>query len=78
MLPLLFSPIGRMIAISFIVIMLVAALYSQVRSSARNAVQAEIAHETMERINDAVRAGDSVRDNPKRVLELDKKYCRDC
>lgn len=75
--PLLTSPIGRWILIVLAGVVIVGGVYVKVKDDARRQVEAEIAQRSSERVNEAVRAGDALRD-PQRVRELDKKFCRDC
>lgn len=78
LIPYLFTPVGRAIAIFIVVSLAFGAVYIKTRNAIWQSVQNEIAHDSMERLGNAVRAGDAARSNPERVLELDKKYCRDC
>lgn len=77
MLPWLVTPIGRVLMALVAGAAILAAVYLKINSDAEQRVEAQSTKQTLERVNEAVRAGDRI-DDPERVRELDKKYCRDC
>ncbi len=71
------SPIGRYFAIALATVVMLGGLYFSFRASIRGDVRAEIAEQTLERITNAIRAGDAVSTDPGSVLKNDG-HCRDC
>lgn len=71
------SPIGRYFAIAFAAVVIIAGLYFNIRASIRGDMEAEVAEQTLERITNAIRAGDAVSTDPLGVRTNDG-HCRDC
>lgn len=74
---LLFSPIGRYIAIAVAGITLIAGVYMKVKSDARSEFRNEITQDALKRVENAVRSGDNVNADPERLRDPDRA-CRDC
>jgi len=71
MIPLLFSPIGRYIAIGGVVMMVLGGVYIKIRNDAVSEYQAAATSEALERTRDAIAAGDAALISPDRLLETD-------
>jgi hypothetical protein len=52
-------------------------IYLKIKWGVEADVRADAAEDTLERVNDAVRAGDAVPTDPKRLRDPDR-HCRDC
>ena len=71
MIPLLFTPIGRYITIAVFALMVLAGIYVKIRSDAVSDYKAEATQETLERTQNAIRAGDNATISPDRLLQDD-------
>ena len=72
MIPFLFTPIGRYIALGAIAIAVVGGLYWKIRSDAIDYERARRAQIELERLRDAITAGDSVDVSPDRLRDPDR------
>jgi hypothetical protein len=72
MIALLFSPIGRYLAIGALALAILAGVYFKIRSDAELELEAQAAADQIRRMNDAIRAGDSIDVRPDRLREPDK------
>lgn len=72
MIPLLLSPIGRYLALGAIAVMVAGGLYWKIRSDAIDYERSRRSQIELERIRDAIRAGDSVDTDPSRLREPDR------
>jgi hypothetical protein len=57
---LLFSPLGRYIAIGGIILIVIVGAYAKIRSDAIAEIEAKATADALGRVQDAVRAGDAV------------------
>ncbi len=71
MIGLLFSPFGRYILISGIVIVALGGVYVKIRSDAINEVKAQATSDALKRTQDAIAAGDAAAVSPDRLLQDD-------
>jgi hypothetical protein len=71
MIPFLFTPIGRYITIAIAAFMVLTAIYVKIRSDAVSDYKAEATQETLERTQNAIRAGDNATISPDRLLQDD-------
>jgi hypothetical protein len=71
MIPFLFTPIGRYIAIAGFALVVLAGIYVKIRSEAVSEYKAEATQEILERTQNAIRAGDNAAITPDRLLEND-------
>ena len=71
MIPFLFTPIGRYIAIAGFALVVLAGIYVKIRSEAVSDYKAEATQEILERTQNAIRAGDNAAITPDRLLEND-------
>lgn len=72
MIPFLFTPIGRYLALGAIVIAVVGGLYWKIRSDAIEYERARRAQIELERLRDAITAGDSVDVSPDGLRNPDR------
>ena len=72
MIPFLFTPIGRYLALGAIVAALGVGLYWKIRSDAIAQERARQQQIELERIRDAIRAGDAVNVDPGRLRDPDR------
>ena len=72
MIPFLFTPIGRYLALGAIVIAVVGGLYWKIRSDAIEYERARRAQFELERLRDAITAGDSVDVSPDGLRNPDR------
>ena len=72
MIPFLLTPIGRYIALGAIAIAVVGGLYWKIRSDAIDYERARRAQIELERLRDAITAGDSVDVSPDRLRDPDR------
>lgn len=72
MIPFLFTPIGRYIALGAIAIAVVGGLYWKIRSDAIDYERARRAQIELERLRDAITAGDSVDVSPGGLRNPDR------
>ena len=78
MIPFLFTSIGRYIAIAILIFSISGGVYLKIRSDAVQEMEAAANEEVLRRTINALRNSDNIANNPERVRELDKNYCRDC
>lgn len=71
MLNLLFTPIGRYVALGMLVIGLTSCVIYKIRADAIAKVEAEATADILRRTQDAVRAGDTVDTSPDGLLKSD-------
>ena len=72
MIPFLLSPLGRYVALGAIVLTLAGGLYWKIRSDAIDDERARRAQIELERLRDAITAGDSVDVSPDRLRDPDR------
>ena len=72
MIPFLFTPIGRYLALGAIVAALGVGLYGKIRADAIAQERARQQQIELERIRDAIRAGDAVNVDPERLRDPDR------
>ena len=72
MIPFLFPPIGRNIALGAIIVALFAGLYWKIRSDAVAEAEARRQQVELERLQNAIRAGDSVDVSPDGLRKPDR------
>jgi len=72
MIPFLFTPIGRYVAIAIIVVMALTGVYYKIRADAIAEVEAAAQADVLRRTQNAIHAGDSVADDPAKLRERDK------
>ena len=78
MIPFLFTPVGRYIAIVILVLSISGGVYLKIRSDAVEEMESAANEEVLRRTINALRNSDGIANTPERVRELDKNYCRDC
>ena len=78
MIPFLFTPVGRYIAIALLILSISGGVYLKIRADAVEEMEAAANEEVLRRTINALRNSDGIANNPERVRELDKNYCRDC
>jgi hypothetical protein len=71
MLGLLFSPIGRYIAIAAIALVVLGGIYAKIRSDAIAEIEAAAITDALKRTQDALRAGDAVDLTPDKLRQSD-------
>ena len=71
MLSLLFSPLGKYVAILMLVIGLTSCIIYKIRADAIAEIEAKATADVLRRTQDAVRAGDAVDTSPDRLLQSD-------
>ena len=71
MFSLLFSPLGRYLAVAVLVVVTLGGVYFKIRADAIAEVEAAATADVLRRTQDAIRAGDSVDTNPDRVRDSD-------
>lgn len=72
MIPFLFTPIGRYLALGAIVVAVAGGLYWKIRADAIAQERARQQQIELERIRDAIRAGDAVNVDPGRLRDPDR------
>ncbi|CAB5170256.1 hypothetical protein UFOVP155_13 [uncultured Caudovirales phage] len=78
MIPLLFTPMGRYIAIALLILSISGGVYYKIRSDAVQEMETAANEEVLRRTINALRSSGSIAGNPERLRELDQEYCRDC
>jgi len=68
---LLFTPVGRYLAMAFAAIVILSGIYFKIRSDAIAEVEAAATADALRRTQDAIRAGDSVDTSPDGLLKSD-------
>ena len=76
MIPFLFTPLGRYIALGAIIVALFGGLYWKIRSDAIAGAEARRTQIELERLQNAIRAGDSVDVSPDGLRKPDR-FIRD-
>lgn len=71
MFSLLFTPVGRYLAIAVAAIVILSGVYFKIRSDAIAEVEAAAVADALRRTQDAIRAGDSVDTSPDSLLKSD-------
>jgi hypothetical protein len=71
MITLLFSPLGRYIAIGGVLLVVLGGIYVKIKSDAVSEFQAKATFEALKRTQDAIAAGDAAAISPERLLESD-------
>ena len=71
MITLLFSPLGRYIAIGGVLLVVLGGVYVKIKSDAITEYQAKATSEALKRTQDAIAAGDAADVSPERLLESD-------
>jgi hypothetical protein len=72
MIALLFSPLGRYLAIGGVILAVLVGGYFKIRSDAQAEVEAEAQADALRRTQDALRAGDAIDVRPDRLRETDR------
>ena len=72
MIPFLFTPLGRYLALGALAITVAGGLYWKIRSDAIEYEKARRAQIELERLRDAITAGDSVDVSPDRLRDPDR------
>jgi hypothetical protein len=72
MISLLFSPLGRYIAIGGVILVALFGVYLKIRSDAVAGIEAAATADAMRRTQDALRAGDSINLAPDKLREPDR------
>ena len=72
MIPFLFTPLGRYLALGAMVVVLAGGLYWKIRADAVAQERARLQQIELERIRDAIRAGDAVNVDPGRLRDPDR------
>jgi hypothetical protein len=72
MIPFLFTPVGKYLALGAIVVSVAGGLYWKIRSDAIASERARQQQVELERIRDAIRAGDAVVIDPERLRDKDR------
>ena len=72
MIPFLFTPLGRYLALGAMVVVLAGGLYWKIRADAIAQERARLQQIELERIRDAIRAGDAVNVDPGRLRDPDR------
>ena len=72
MIPFLFTPIGRYVAVAAIVVLALTGVYYKIRADAIAEVEAAAQADVLRRTQNAIHAGDSVTDDPAKLRERDK------
>jgi len=68
---LLFTPVGRYLAMAAVVVVVLGGVYFKIRSDAIAEVEAKATADALRRVGNAVTAGDAVNVNPDRVRDTD-------
>ena len=71
MFSLLFTPLGRYVAIGLLVVGLTSCVYFKIRADAIAEIEAKATADALRRTQNAIRAGDAVDISPDRVLNSD-------
>jgi hypothetical protein len=72
MISILFSPFGRYLLIGGAIIAILFGGYLKIRSDAQAEIEAQAQADALRRMEDAVRAGDSIDIRPDRLRESDR------
>ena len=71
MFSLLFTPMGRYLALTVLAVVLTSCVYFKIRAAAIAEVEAAATADALRRVGRAVTAGDAVDTSPERVRESD-------
>ena len=71
MITFLFSPLGRYIAIGGVILVVLGSVYVKIKSNAIAEVEAKAVSDALERVQNAIRAGDNADVSADRLLESD-------
>ena len=71
MFSLLFSPIGRYVAIGALVLVALVGIYAKIRADAVAEIEAAATADAIRRMENAVRAGDAVGTSPDKLRQSD-------
>ena len=71
MFSLLFTPLGRYLAIAFAAVIILSGVYFKIRSDAIAEVEAKATADALRRVENAVRAGDAVDVSPDGLFKSD-------
>ena len=71
MFSLLFTPLGRYLAMGAAIVMILGGVYFKIRSDAIAEVEAKATADALRRVENAVRAGDAVDVSPDGLLKSD-------
>lgn len=69
---LLFTPVGRYVAIGVTILVILGGAYWKIRSDAIAEVEAAATTDALKRTQNAIRAGDAVNVSPDRVRDADR------
>ena len=72
MFSLLFTPVGRYLAMAVAVVVVFGGVYFKIRSDAIAEIEAKATADALRRVENAVRAGDSVDVTPDGLLKSDE------
>ena len=72
MFSLLFTPVGRYLAMAVAVVVVLGGVYFKIRSDAIAEIEAKATADALRRVENAVRAGDSVDVTPDGLLKSDE------
>lgn len=72
MIPFLFTPIGRYVAMAVVAVVVLGGVYYKIRADAVAEIQAAAQADVLRRTQNAIHAGDSVADDPAKLRERDK------
>ena len=76
MFSLLFTPLGRYLAMAFVAVVVLSGVYFKIRADAIAEIEAKATADALRRVENAVRAGDAVDVTPDGLLKSDQ-YKRD-
>ena len=68
---LLFTPLGRYLAMAFVAVVVLSGVYFKIREDAIAGVEAAANADALRRVQNAVRAGDAVDTSPGGLLKSD-------
>ena len=68
---LLFTPLGRYLAMAFVAVVVLSGVYFKIRADAIAEIEAKATADALRRVENAVRAGDSVDVTPDGLLKSD-------
>ena len=69
---LLFTPLGRYLAMAFVAVVVLSGVYFKIRADAIAEIEAKATADALRRVENAVRAGDSVDVTPDGLLKSDE------
>ena len=68
---LLFTPLGRYLAMAFVAVVVLSGVYFKIRADAIAEIEAKATADALRRVENAVRAGDAVDVTPDGLLKSD-------